>query len=492
MKRSYITFTKSALLLTATLLFSCTPTEKPDPDQDPDQDSDPDPEEDTISGLKSAQIFGCEQGSSVTLNLVFTNDWEVVSLPEWLTAEPMNGEKGGQAITFTTTSANETLEEISGKFTIKCGTAQQEWIAVQRGQAGLFLESEKEDLWGINEVKIVLKATKEQDIKVTGDSWISKVSQKAGNPERVPGTPVVSEYIETTVTLSLQDNPSENDVREGTFTLTLGESSESFTVKQIGSKWANTEFYRVSLGHRFTATWCGYCPMMGEAYKEAAKTCGDRLIQFNTHSGGTFGWSETEYYQKLYKCTGGIPISSINGYSKVENYAINSQISIIEALVQEATDSNKSYTGIAAKSTTSGDNITIEAEVTCKLPQPDMRIFAFVLEDKLIGNQTDYTGAYPGNPAKYEHNNVVRGVLTPKEGEPFEIASGETKKFTITGTYPKNVYEKSNAYLVIYVTYAGEPQVKAAKNAKYVDSNIVIDNVIKLPMDGSVELRYEE
>ena len=54
------------------------------------------------------------------------------------------------------------------------------------------------------------------------------------------------------------------------------------------------------------------------------------------------------------------------------------------------------------------------------------------------------------------------------------------------------LFNASKAYLVIWISYAGSPDVQEVPVFPYVDFGWIVDNVVTVPLDGKVDFRYEE
>lgn len=93
--------------------------------------------------------------------------------------------------------------------------------------------------------------------------------------------------------------------------------------------------------------------------------------------------------------------------------------------------------------TIAGNNLEVEVSVASK-EVGSYFISAFLLEDGIIGNQSDYLGLVD-NPAEYDHSNVVRSVLTSKMGDPYSLSANGLERITFSVPVPDDVENSREA-----------------------------------------------
>lgn len=121
------------------------------------------------------------------------------------------------------------------------------------------------------------------------------------------------------------DRNKDEQEREGFISVCVEPTCRMLTVTQEGSKegdWVASDFVHRSLGMRFTATWCGYCPMMSKTFKASKEELGDRfeyVCFYSSSSGGKYGFPYINALMDQYKVSG-FPTGIVDGRIEIENY----------------------------------------------------------------------------------------------------------------------------------------------------------------------------
>ena len=245
----------------------------------------------------------------------------------------------------------------------------------------------------------------------------------------------------------LADKNTEGKERTGILTICYGENCYPIMVTQ-GALSDATVYAHHSLGMRFTATWCGYCPIMSETFRLAKENLGDKFEYVCLYGdGGNYYFSDMSYLESQY-AIGGYPTGIVDGRRLIENYSSSYAAGLIADAVSETETYFPAATGIALESSVSGRNLTVKADVTARLAD-SYKITVLLLEDGIIGYQADYNA---GAHQDFEHNRVARMTLSSSiTGQEFEIAAaGETKSFTYTATIPSD-YNLDNLLILAWV-----------------------------------------
>lgn len=492
MKKFFDLFVKGLMIFgSAFFIASC---EKPangdgNGDDDDDDDNENPGDESTISGPSSAIIFESGSGSTQNLNLVLGDAWEVSYKADWVEASPMSGEKGGQKIVLSTNSAVTEMAERTDSLTVSCGDTTKTWTLVQRGADGVKLVGDQNRFESSNTVEVTVMAKTGADLKVESEGgWVKKVSQEeASKTAEIGDTGVRSEYINWTVKMELDDNPSQDDPRETSVTVSAGNGeTATFTVVQKPGKIANLKFYRSSVAYRFTAVTCGWCPVMAKSFKMALEECGDRLIALNCYA-QMYGnedmyWDGSTTLMNKFKVQG-FPTGNFNSYAVINNYADYTIAgNAIINLSKEAVESYKPIMGIAAESKLSGKSLTLDVEVLSK-ESGDYKLCAYILESGIVHSQS-------GAESNYVHDNVVIQSLTAVDGDDMTLEAGVSKKIQLTGDL--KVSNTDNSHVVVYVLREGAPETKGVSNVSYKDFGTIVDNAISLGLNEKKDFRYEE
>lgn len=440
----------------------------------------------SIQAASDPLILSCEANASTSLQVEFGAGWKVVNQAEWFTVEPASGDEGEYTLNIVATEANDAAVELLDTLTVQCGQVSKNWYVVRRGVPGFSIDGGQTEFSGVANAVINLHCSENVEIEVTSDSdWITgsvlNVETEASN---VGGTDVKSEYYPASLVISFANNANEED-RSANLTLKCGDIASEVTVHQIFRT-----YYRRSLALRFTATWCQWCPSMGEAVDMAMEETGDRIVPFNCHpttSGDGLGWSGTSVFIGRYNPDEEFPLGIFNSYAVVSNASSASKTSeAYVALSDEAVSEVKATTCISAESNITDGNLEVNVNILTD-EDYEYKVGVFVLENNVIGFQNN-------GGDNYVHNHVVRQNITAVEGDKFDSRAGEISTLRFSEPLSSSIKSIDNAYLVIYVTYDGTASSRTVdkSNVTYKDYGLVVDNVITLPLRGSVEFQYEE
>ena len=287
------------------------------------------------------------------------------------------------------------------------------------------------------------------------DDWIKQVS--------VTGDP----RLGATVTFSAEMNNGEE--RSSVMIVCDDKNCYPVVVTQgDGSKLKKVTHH--SLGMRFTATWCGYCPIMSKTFHLAKDNLGDKFEYICMYAtDGDYGFSDMNTLASQYKI-GGYPTGIIDGRFEVENYSSEYAAGLIASAVEETETNYPAATAIGLESSLSGQNLTVKAEVFANCAET-YKLTVILMENGIIGYQADYT---EGNHQDFQHDRVARKTLTSSiSGDSFSISeAGETKSFTFTCTVPAS-YNKNNLMVLAYVqrSFGNRPVIQSGSYGDwYVDN----------------------
>ena len=243
------------------------------------------------------------------------------------------------------------------------------------------------------------------------------------------------------------DRNDEGVERTGMLTICYGDNCYPITVTQ--SPLGDLKVYpNHSLGMRFTATWCGYCPIMSETFRLAKANLGDRFEYVCMYAtDGNYGYADGERLFAMYGL-GGYPSGILDGRFELQNYESTYAASLIADEMAKTEAYYPTVTAVGLESSVSGRNLTVKADVIAQVPET-YKITVILMEDGIVGHQTDYID---GDHEDFLHNRVARMTLTSSVfGDEFDIdAAGETKSLTYTATIP-NGYVLDNLVVLAYV-----------------------------------------
>lgn len=228
------------------------------------------------------------------------------------------------------------------------------------------------------------------------------------------------------------------DANRKTHSLTVSQKS----IIQAVPGWESKEFFHKSLGIKFTATWCQYCPKLADNFHAAQEQKPGKIELVNIHGNGSaLAFAYADVLMNLYGVNS-YPTCIMDGWKNVYTTA-----EIIGAL--EATESSYPVsTAIAIQSTLSGRDAVVEVMVYLKASS-QCKITVLLLEDGIDAEQKDY---YNGDHSHYTHNDVARNTLTEVTGDTFETASANTTysvHYNVSSIQQK--YDMDNMRVLVYV-----------------------------------------
>lgn len=211
--------------------------------------------------------------------------------------------------------------------------------------------------------------------------------------------------------------------------------------------WQNEEFIHKSLALRFTADWCGFCPQMATALKNAQKELPDRIEAISVHGGGSGLASEASDVLTNYYGIGTFPTGLVDGWIWIQNGDIATTTqNFVNAL--KNTESNYDVvTGSSWKSTVSGNQIMLNLSLYIK-ETGSYKVTALAVEDGVVSYQADYNA---GPSDSYVHDAIIRESFTDVTGDLFTVSAGaEQKDFSYSVTLPSGC-NVENMRVVVYV-----------------------------------------
>lgn len=247
------------------------------------------------------------------------------------------------------------------------------------------------------------------------------------------------------------------DSRVAVVTITSDDGAMSADVQVVQSpvyqdggddSWKTAEFLHVPIAFRFTADWCGYCPMMARAMTEAQKELDGRLEVISVHGGGSgLECDESLELMNQYSIPG-FPTGLVDCRTYIDNSSsVTSTASSIVAAVKDTEEKYDTYTGLGWSAELTGNNMKMDLSVYVK-KAGEYKVTALLIEDGVVGYQADYVS---GNNRSYEHSGIIRGALSDVKGDQFTIeADGMVKHFTYSEFIPTD-FDLENMRVVVYV-----------------------------------------
>ena len=212
------------------------------------------------------------------------------------------------------------------------------------------------------------------------------------------------------------------------------------------------DFYHRSLFMDFTATWCGYCPLMATAVKQVQAQVPGKIEALCIHGGGSA--LEFQPYSQLETVFGvsGYPTGILDGRKKIPNYADPSVSAryIIQA-VDEIEKAFPTVTTVGLRSVFSVEKLNVEAYLFFK-KAGQYKVTVLLLEDGIVSPQSDY--AEGTTHQNYLHNAVARVALTSVVGESISVASDRTKLTRNYSVAIPSSYVKDKLRILVYIQRA--------------------------------------
>lgn len=203
-----------------------------------------------------------------------------------------------------------------------------------------------------------------------------------------------------------------------------------------------------SLGMRFTATWCGWCPRMNGSFALAKGVLGEKFEIVNFHaSSSNLPFAKTAELCSQYE-VGGYPTGIVDGRKLIQNYGQSYASSLIQNAVAETEALLPSVTSAGISSTVNGRSV--ESEVKVFVAEPGgYKLTVLLLEDGIVGYQADFEN---GAHSDYQHDNIARVLVSgTATGDVFNVSEpNHTSTFNYTTNVPE-AYDISNMKLLVYV-----------------------------------------
>ena len=422
-------------------------------------------EENTSSkfSLSAKELVFDYSGGEQTISITAPGEWSAsCSDSDWCTLSPNKG-SGDADIKVKVTEIPEESLGRNTRILVSCGDLTLSVSVAQACNPETFIINPTQISIDSNEQDFqitVVSHSYEYDITIV-DDWMSEVSRSG---EALTGQ---------TITFHATSNTNlEGSSRSGVISVCTKEGNcYPVMVEQAGG------YPRKVLGMRFTATWCGYCPYMDEAFHSAAEQSEDYIyVTFHASSGYPLYFKDSNKLASIYKVDG-YPTGVLAGWKTINNSTNSSTIAnnILNGI--DSFNSKFPVTAtVSASATLQGDLISVDANVTT--PDPDeLKIVALVLESGIIQAQAYYPNSGGSQTlSDYSHDNVARKTLTGSIlGDAF-TGNGQFHWETSLN----NSWNKDNLSVLVwlYKDYGDLASEKSKKN--YPDNYIVNACCVKI------------
>ena len=410
--------------------------------------------------LNSSVVEISSEGGEFTVDVESNVDYSVAT-PEWIKAVE------GKKATFSADVNNENFR--IGEITFSYEGLKDVTVAVQQNCKRKEGQTYRASFLG-NTLDLPMYSDIEVTEIVSKPDWLTVVDTK-------------------NLIFSVEENTS--DERKGTIEFKIKNASKTKQLTIIQDKydpspeWLNRTFYRQSLVVRFTATWCGYCPNMAAAIKEAKKGYPDRIVNYSLYgsSAASVDFKQTSTVASYYNISG-YPTAIQDG--KIVQQNESSSKVVADNIMLAATESVKSYPSMSnIKVNTAYDLENIEANIAINIKETgDYKLFALVTEDGIVESQT-------GAGGNYVHDGVTKEYLTDLMGDKLTISKEGTYYFNYIIDTPKSVQNVNNCNIVVYLMKTGEKS-STETGLDIIQKNEYVDNVTSTKLGTNTDFRYEE
>lgn len=408
--------------------------------------------------LSSASLEVDAAGGSFDISVNSTQAWTASAADSWCTLNPSSG-SGNGSFTVSVPAFNEAGKR-STVITVKAGQLESTVTVEQEGKAPFALTPEEVELpceGGTFEVQV----TSSIGYSVTAlPDWVSDVT----------GTPQNNTHV-----FEVAANHF-GEARSGhVFFMDDAGTGLKVAVKQAANlsgpseiDW-NAPFTHKSLFMRFTATWCGYCPMMAQSVKKAQEQLPGKIEAVSLHGNGSdLYFAAANPLLSLYKING-YPTGVVDAREQISNSNVTSTANNIVNAVKRTENNLPTSTAIGWNSTLSGRNLSIDLSVFVQTADT-YKVTVLLVEDGIVGYQADYND---GDHQDYVHDGVARVAVSDIAGVDFTtVADRQVYKHHFTTSIPAT-YKKDNMRIVVYVQRA-YGQVSKVKSSDYKD--FFVDN----------------
>lgn len=429
-----------------------------------------------------------EMNAAVTVELEFDGEGTVFNTNEWFSVEPFVVVPGTNSLTVKVLELNTELTERVAGFMVNDGTNTQFYV-IQDPVPGWDVSKKTASVSGEEQsYTFSIKGNTDFDAVVAeGVDWLTIDSVTESDSTLLADNATYSAYRTYNINMSVAANDGEVRTAEITLNGVDGVTTATIEVSQMGELVADfsRDFYRRTLGIRFTATTCGYCPMMSEAMTLAYEETGGRFLPFTIYGimAGSDWWVYDYWLEWMNAfATRYFPRGIVNGYAVVENNNPSTNAAIFTQLTEEARTNIPANTVIGGTVSVSGSNVDANISVASK-EAGVYTIGVFLMESHIVGQQS-------GAGASYEHNFVVKDEFTHYMGDDLSLSTESVQELTYTMPIPSTVEDINNCYVCVWIakddTFSGQ-----VSGVLYADYNMLIDNVVNIPVNGSALFEYE-
>jgi hypothetical protein len=264
-----------------------------------------------------------------------------------------------------------------------------------------------------NSLVIIVKPKPITSIKVSSDNlWVNLDNEFTFKVEDSNAFDVTQDATLFVNTFEIEGNTfSPNSYGTYNIHATYAEFTSETIV--LSAQEGPTAFTKKVLIEDFTGTWCGWCPRVSYGIERVQQET-DHAVVAAIHRGARsdpYHFDESNISQLD---EGRYPIAKLNRTILWEGPEPSNTAQVLN-LVEDHTD-----LGLSIKTNLAPTNMEIDVYVGFLSSFENAKLVVYLVEDHLFYNQTNYTQYYDGADIliDFEHNNVLRKVLTNLFGDP--------------------------------------------------------------------------
>ena len=299
--------------MAALLLWGC--------EQTPDQSTEP-----VLRLLVRSVDVGAE-GGTVTVNVVTNVEYYCEVMEDWVREVETKSAEAKPAETYAHTfvvDPNPSEEERSAVISF-CGnqncipfTITQEGVEVEYA-----LNVDKENIsveYTGTETPITVNVTSNVEWQVVSDADWCTVSTAAGSGDGSFTVSVVESAETEPRVCNVTVSSDEIDVVRNVIV------TQAAKPEDVEPDWINSEFFHRSLIMRFTATWCGYCPMMAESVEKTLEKRPGKFEALSVHGSDSELATSASLALEGHYPIAGYPTGIVDGYYEVRSEEHTSEL----------------------------------------------------------------------------------------------------------------------------------------------------------------------
>lgn len=430
------------------------------------------------TGVEQEIILDSDGGSEI-IRFTAPQNWHVEPSEgsDWLSLSPLEGEAGTGRV------------KVKAEANTSGGTRRAEFSVCSGDQSLQFhvIQDHFEMIFEVPETKMHVSAsggilpipinTNQSFDVICGQEWIVPSPSQGKRPEYV----VVAVEPNLIGASRTSEIVISSDMADVTVTVTQDAAEGAL------AQWTEKSFASRSLAMRFTATWCGYCPMMGKAFDMAKDQMDGSLELVSLHgSKSDLEFSGTNQLGRRFAIDG-YPTGVVDARASIPNYeSTATTASVAVQVAQETKESYPTVSGIAVDSYISGTELTVFVPIYFHKADT-YRVTVLLLEDGIVGYQN-------GGGNSYTHNDVARYAFTSMSGESVKIESDNTVWSNVYTAKVSTAWNPENLKVLVYVErpYGDRARVEGVNGAQYGDyGGNYIDNcrVVKVGEAADIELK---